>query len=138
MTTGVDRQHAADVATFLQNYEFIKCREVNHPFVTRVNKWKVEGTGHSQIFTKTRECPQCGLKRIDRVSARRRPLKSLYQYPPGYKSDPGLNLSRPDIRLFELDRDLAELEPPAQSRATRKKSVSARVTTPKTHTRRAP
>lgn len=119
----LDEQHATEVAAFLKNYAFLDCRGLCHPYRTPLNEWVADGAGPSLIWQKTRVCPECGLERIDRMNARFKPLKPRYKYPDGYKSDPGLAISRTDVRIFEIQRSLASRKP-APARAARPAKTS--------------
>jgi hypothetical protein len=114
----LDEQHATEVATFLKTYAYVNCRGLCHPYTTPLNEWVADGSGLSLVWQKTRLCPECGLERIDRMNARFKPLKPLYKYPDGYKSEPGLAISRTDVRIFEIQQAQARHKS-ASTRAAR-------------------
>lgn len=114
----------APVDDYLRTYTYLDCRELGHPWTTQHREWLIEGTGPDRVYTKTRLCPVCSTRRVDRVNFRFESLHPVYHYPDGYKCEPGQPISRIDVRRFQIQSMLAqEYEPPANRTKRRRKGT---------------
>ncbi|GAA0632387.1 hypothetical protein GCM10010174_61810 [Kutzneria viridogrisea] len=96
-----------DIDEYLSQTDYFECRAYGHTFRSKDLWWDIEGSGTTLIYTKTFDCPSCGMSRTDTRDRSRRLIARSYGRIPGYAVK-GRRLSRDDVWAWQIEQQLAQ------------------------------